>query len=86
MLSLLRDQLCVLCAPLESPGKKLTNQMIADIGESPTALEEVFQCLNDSVYQLGEAISKGVELKEVSIHVAGNFCWCRNFLMNYLYS
>ncbi len=66
MLSLLRDQLSVLCAPLESPGKRLTNQMIVDIGESPNALEEVFQCLNDNVYQLGEAVSKGVELKEVS--------------------
>lgn len=67
MLTSLKNQLSVLCAPLRQlPDKELSNQMIANVGESPEALEMAFQCLNDSVAVLGEAVSKEVELKEVN--------------------
>ena len=66
-ISSLNTQLCVLCAPLGSSNSELTNQMLADIGNSPTALEDVFKILSDGVHQLGEAATKRVECKDVDV-------------------
>ena len=68
MLTSLSDQLSILCAPLGASDEKLTNQMIADIGNSPSDLETVFQCLSKGVCLLGEAVVKGVEINEVHVH------------------
>ena len=65
MLTSLNDQLSILCAPLGTSSEKLTNQMIADVGNSPGDLKKVFLCLSKGVCLLGEAAAKGVEINEV---------------------